>query len=442
MGTLLALAACGGDDDTQSTARTTVLPACYTPTQITGSDVDSHRCSWVHAALTLQRGLEADTPFGDAVFTSTHNSYNSRVYPGVSSRLDPNQRLSMSDQLSLDMDSIELDLHWIRHAASRGFAPVVCHGLGADQRHLGCSSFDNGLRETLDEIVVWLATPAAQGRVIWIDLDNVLDEALFPSGSQVSEEGHAQALEMLEAALGDVLYRPPGDGECHVLPLALTRQQVLDAGKQVILTSNCGTGAGWTGAIFNIRSTRTQKAHDGFAAAPACGAPGFTADDYATRHTRIWEDSTRLSALTNSSLQALTASDMREMLACGVNTVSLDQWTASDSRYPAWVWSWAEAQPQAGAGACARLGSHGRFESADCAMALRHACHDGEGWLLSDEPAHWGAAACGTPSAFAVPTSAVAQRTLTEAAAGEPVWVNYRSDATGQTWTAGEGRYR
>lgn len=437
---VLLLAACGDSSHERETGAPSAvaLPDCYDAATTTGQDVATHACSWVHGALALQRGLEADTPFGDVAFSSTHNSFNSRVYPGPSSRLDPNQFLSLSEQLALDIDSIELDVHWVYHAAAGGKAPVVCHGLGAEAHHLGCTALDNSLSDTLEELAAWLATPAAEGRVIWIDIENVLADPASGGGSTPSEAGHVQAVAELEAALGPYLYRPPTDGACHALPLVLTRAQVLAAGKRVVLTSDCGLGTAWPAAIFDIRSVRTQKANDGFAPAPDCGAPSFGAEDYATRHTRIWEDDTKLSALTDPALQPISADDLREMLGCGINTVSLDQWTADDARYPALVWSWAEHQP-AGAG-CALLDAGGHFTVADCSASHRHACHDGAGWRLGAAAGAWDEGArC--DGAFAVPASAAAQGALTQLADGEPVWVDYRSDADGRTWTAEQARY-
>jgi len=57
------------------------------------------------------------------------------------SHTDSNQQLSLSQQLDLDMRSLELDLHWIPSAGAGGSnAVVVCHGRGPDEANLGCTN--------------------------------------------------------------------------------------------------------------------------------------------------------------------------------------------------------------------------------------------------------------------------------------------------------------
>ena len=79
----------------------------------------------------FQYALGDGLPLRDAPWIGTHNSFNSATEMGPTlSDSDPNQQLSLVDQLRLDVRSLELDVHWFLNR------PVVCH---ADGDFTGCS---------------------------------------------------------------------------------------------------------------------------------------------------------------------------------------------------------------------------------------------------------------------------------------------------------------
>src|SRR3954471_23096310 len=113
--------------------------------------VSRYRRTWLHRAAGFQYRLAHSLPFLRAQWLGTHNSFNSVNDSPTISHTDSNQQLSLSQQLDVDMRALELDVHYL---PARG-AVVVCHGRGADEAHLGCTTepLFSGL---LPEIAGWL----------------------------------------------------------------------------------------------------------------------------------------------------------------------------------------------------------------------------------------------------------------------------------------------
>src|SRR5580765_5321680 len=75
--------------------------------------IDDYQTSWVHRALSLQRGLAVSAPMFEVQIPHTHNSFNSSSYSPTLTNQDPNQVYSLTDQLDMDIRAIELDVHWV-----------------------------------------------------------------------------------------------------------------------------------------------------------------------------------------------------------------------------------------------------------------------------------------------------------------------------------------
>lgn len=407
-------------------------PDCYNPDQLTATTVAAHGCTWLHTALTLQDRLDREQPLQQSLWLATHNSANSTAYPGPSSSGDPNQSLSIPDQLRLDLRGLELDVHWYPHAASGANAPVLCHALGASMNHAGCSSSDRHLREGLIEIAAFLDRPENKAVVLMVDIENQLSDFRPPNGSARNTAAHDLVAGLFETHLGSRVYRPQGGG-CQALPLALSKAEVIAAGKQIILTSDCGEGSAWPTWVYNINAVREQKANDGFNAYPDCESSFFSPEEYATRWTRLWEDTTDLGARTNASLRPMDAATLTEMIRCGVHMPSVDQLAPNDTRAQAMVWSWAPMQPRAAAQLqCAQHRADGHFEAAACTAVLPFACRTASGWVITSSTgmAGEGPAACAALSAnFDTPYTGADNQLLVNAkgAASIPaVWLAYR----------------
>ena len=129
--------------------------------------------SWVDRALNLQYQLAGDVGLRNAPFIGTHNSFNSVAEMGVTtSTSDPNQQLSIGDQLNLDVRAIELDVHWTVTPSTGQLAPVVCH---AFPNHFPCTT-EKTLGQVLDEIDGWLREPANSDQVLFLYLEDHLDD--------------------------------------------------------------------------------------------------------------------------------------------------------------------------------------------------------------------------------------------------------------------------
>lgn len=431
------------------------LTDCYQPGLTTGTGFNDHPCSWVFQAGRLQTLLTRNLPLTQTTFPATHNSFNSTAYPGLSSTGDPNHNLTLAQQLSLGMEGLELDLHWIPHLLSGNFAPVVCHGLGASMAHFGCTPQDRHLREVLTEIAAALQMPENKGRVIMLDLEDSLADFRPPNGAEPSVAGHDQAAALFEQILGPLIYKPVQpevsipEG-CTTLGIkTLSKQDVLDAGKQIILVSGCGVGGQWKKWVFQF--DRKQKANDGFDA-KTCESDYFKPEDYATRFTRLWHDSTQLGAFTNSSLKAITAEDVRAMNLCGLHQASIDRLTLGDERLAANIWSWEAGFPKRVASRqCVYQGENGRWKTGDCLTRRAYACliPGGEGWrIVPGEDrfkGEWqaGRSACKIEGGiFGLPKSAKQNAQLNVAlkkSSLKEVWLNWADG--GDTGKAGQGAY-
>ena len=386
--------------------------------------------SWVDRALDLQYGLAGDVPLRNAPFLGTHNSFNSVAEMGTTSATtDPNQQLAIVDQLDLDMRAIELDLHWTVSPSTGQLAPVVCHGF---DNHFPCTN-EKTLGPVLDEIGGWLRTPANSDQVLFLYLEDHLD----------NEAGYAAAATILQEKLGDLLYAPSAGGGCQKLPLGLTRNQILAAGKRVILVGNssCGVGAAWPSLVFNWDDHK-EIGVPTFSEFPACGG-AYTRAEFNSTQIRYYEDA-RPSMPTGVRITPRSAA---EMARCGVDLLGFDQLLPEDPRLAASVWSWAKGQP--GRGSCAvqasAAGSRATpWKTAPCGALRRPACRRGTIWILGAEAVaqNRSRAECRAHHAqFAVPrTGFEAQllRTKMVGSATRQVWLGYVKRRGG--WAALDAR--
>ena len=189
------------------------------------SQAEASHTNWVDRALNLQEDIDRDAPFSQALWIGTHNSFNARE-DGYG--LDPNQALSVTNQLRAGARYIVFDVHRV----FRGY--FLCHA-GGD--HVGCDiisdrRFGAGLRDIQDyalnhpqDVIVLKIETFLSNR--HSRFANKLNDVLGPQGA-------------------DILYRPPiqsevgaGQGEvCQFIDQAkLTKGTMLAAGKNVIVST-------------------------------------------------------------------------------------------------------------------------------------------------------------------------------------------------------------
>ena len=397
--------------------------------------VDDFQGSWTDRALDQQFDLAGDVPLRNAPWVGTHNSFNSVAEVGQAvSTYDPNQLLNLTDQLRLDIRSLELDVHWFNSPHAGGEkAPVVCHARGANQGHAGCSN-EKLLGPVLGGIARWLRRPQNRDQVLLLYLEDHLE----------NEEGFDTGAAVVENRLGGLLYRPPGTG-CTELPYELTRNEILATGAQAIAVSDCGVGTAWPGTIFSWDQHQEERPR-GITDFPECG-PDFTREEFDSSIIRYFEDRTQLTAAVGVPDDGLTPPTVAAMTRCGVDLIGMDKLQADDGRLEAAVWSWARKQP-AGRSRCAiqrgtaKPGS-ARWFTRPCTQRRRVACRKGSGWVIGGmRKAFKGGYACRRKDArYSVPrTGFEAQRlrVAMQRAGVSAVWIGYRRGSDG--WAALDAR--
>ena len=383
------------------------------------SEVNAYQSSWTHRALGLQYALAEDVPLSNAPWIGTHNSFNSTSEFPTLSNTDSNQQLSLVDQLRIDMRKLEIDVHWIPSPwAGAANAPIVCHGRGEDEFHAGCTT-ERTFAETMGPVAAWLREHPGQVLLLYVE-DHL-------GGT----EGQEATAAVLEQQFGSMIYRPKTTGTCSVLPLSLTRRDVLSAGAQVVVVSGCGAGPGWRGTVFDWNPSHVETSTHGYGA--DCAPGDFSRTTYDTKLVRYYEDSTWLSATISPGSPGyydagVTNEAAGHMVRCGVDLIDFDQ-IVPDDRLDAVVWSWARDEPRSG-GTCATQGADGRWRAGSCSRRLPAACERTDGtWTLSQAPVTFkdASSACKTSGAtFAVPRTGYENQRLRAA----------RSATTSEVWLA------
>lgn len=371
------------------------------------ADVARYEDSWVHRAIGLQRQLDEDVALQDALFPHTHNSFNSEAYTPTLSRMDHNQLLSITDQLRLDMRAIEIDVHRSVSVHDGRIGVVACHAnenaVGPAHAHVGCTT-EEPLKPYLTELRSWLDANPSQ--LVLLYLENHLED---------DPDAHAEAVANIEDELGSLVYRPSASGDCTALPIDESRAALRAGGKQVLLTGDCGTD-GWNTWVFE-RGERWDESGNDADKTFSCTADRV-ASSYGTDIIRRYEDRTWLSAMAATE-GGITASEMSDMVRCGVNLVGFDMLHPDDPRLEALVWSWAPDEPSVPG--CALQRGDGRWVTKACGERHRAACYADEMWSVTTEAVTYAEAA--DACAFAAPWNGWENGRLL--AAGGDVWVRW-----------------
>ena len=314
---------------------------------ISPADLRAYQSSWVHRALTLQRGIDLSAPLFESVVPHTHNTFNSSAYGPTLTNQDPNQVYSITDQLNMDIRLIEMDLHWVPsiygNPSTGGKWVTLCHGDSGNplKVHIGCTN-DRPFQDGLAEVKAWLA--AHPGEFLVVYLENQL------SGDPA---GHQLAGRLINAAVGSIVDRPTTP--CAPMDWSRSRASMLAVGTRVAFVGNCdkdnGLGTAWAGVV-HARGPRWDESGgpDGYDGKTCAADEGKHA---AGVFRRYFEDSTWLAAMVGSNgatdslggTTTISAAQTAAMVRCGVNIIGFDQLTPTDPRLAALVWSWAPNEP-------------------------------------------------------------------------------------------------
>ena len=389
---------------------------------------------WRIKALRLQNKIDNQELLGNALFVGTHNSYNAKEYSTAFSYLDPNHKMSLYDQLDAGMVALEIDVHKFTKANSFWVWEwdselMLCHG---QSNHTGCSTYDRSFIEGLAEIELWLKGNSED--VIFIYIEDHMDG------------DYDHAISFIEETIGDYVYRPTGNSGCEGMPMDVSKQDILNSGKQVILwgagdvcsassewQSIAFGGSGWNGA--NVEEARV-------------GICETSSDD---QWLRYFEDRTGMSYIwgASDSDENIESDDMHAMYACGANFIGLDMLGYGDTdRISGAIWSWNDNEPNDSGGNedCAMQRSDGRFNDSNCANTLNFACENENGdWYITDTAGAWneGFDACSDETngqyTFSVPTNYLENQKLLTAkvnAGANSAWMFYSDLAEEGNWVA------
>ncbi|WP_189388224.1 phosphatidylinositol-specific phospholipase C domain-containing protein [Bacterioplanes sanyensis] len=367
--------------------------------------------SWVGKALSQQRMLDDDSPLAENNILGTHNSYNSEAYRNATRYLDPQQKVTIAEQLSLGARFIELDVHWTAHTHGWpwewGTDLLLCHsGIGEEwgDLHVGCSLTDRRVSEGLAEVKNWL--------------NNNPQEVIILYFEDHSDGNHQKLVELLNNSIGDKIY---ASGGCKDIPNALTENQVRQAGKQVVF---------WKDGGCSDNNAMQQLAFTGLGDID-----------------RAWEDRTGVGAIgaifTGGKVKRIEAADVRQLYKNGGNIVNLDDIHHDDDRLAAAVWSWDVNEPNNynGNQHCAVQWQNGRWDDTECNKEHFFACvNSSNQWQVSSWQGRWhqGAQACqqlGNDYQFAAPTNSKDNQALIDARGGiSHVWLNASDQHSEGRW--------
>ncbi len=399
---------------------------------VSASDVSNYMQTWEYKALQLQSKIDLYAPMGKSSFITTHNSYNAGVYSQNGSYIDPNQQISLYDQLQIGVRALELDVHYT--FSSSGFWPwewkfseelKLSHANGDTGTHPNDRFFTQGLWEIRN----WLNNNPTEVVILYLE-DHM-------------EGKYDKAISEMNGIIGDLVYKPNG---CQSLPMDISKADVLTENKQILLIGgNCAT-SNWSNYVFNGHFSSTESLEN-FQPYPVCTAGNKDADYIQSHLVRIYEDSTVLSSIFGDPGPPITASDAAAMAKCGIGAIGLDQITPYDSRLIAQIWSWGENEPNnAGGEDCAAQRSDGRFNDLPCGLYRHVACQNPNTaeWFITSGTYTWDAAASAVESefpgqglVFAVPVNGYENAKLQDLKTGRgisDVWLNYSDKDSENDW--------
>ncbi|HVG58586.1 MAG TPA: RICIN domain-containing protein [Hyalangium sp.] len=417
--------------------------------------------AWATNALRLQRELQAGLPLNQLTLLGGHNAFNNRNdgYSRGGEQWE-NQIYSATDQLRMGIRTLSLDVHWFNEALR------LCHGMdvriadhipGAPEEwvvhHAGCSPWDRPYFQIIEELNQWLRKPENSQEVVFLELETYTD-------------GHnAELIAPIQAYVADLVFRPsmmpteaafPDSAETRLPSLNEIRAQ----GKRLVIIGGNDLGNDLFIPSLPSGPAWPSGGAKNFVASP-CGYVNngsFTPIDptyqNTTRRNVVSEDSTvyelevlgyqfKLYWNGPESIGVITHEKLRELTACNVTGISLDQVTPGKIQHA--IWSWDVNQPSNSNNEdCAAMLESGRWSATSCGAVRRFACRHSEDtsdWRVTTAAGEWqqGVSQCASEYPgyqFAVPRTGYENQRLAAAAQGENVWLYLNDTAVEGVWSS------
>lgn len=395
-----------------------------------GTD-EAYLDSWTVTALRHQNRIDRNVPLKLAVLPHTHNSYNSEAYMTTTRYLDPNQRISVLNQLNIGIRALELDVHWEKKS-NGNYDVILCHNGGQGI----CSPYDRVLGEALEEIKFWFSVSEHKANdVVLITFEDHLD-------------GHyAEAVAYIEQYIGGLVFKPGSCTSFSDLYSHVTKADILESGKNIVLINSSSTSCakgGYGSYVYRGNWSGSVK-HETFVGYPTCSDGSKNITTILGGYYRSYNDGTIIGQdYLHDPLH--TVASVEALVSCGVNSPGPEPMDWNSSWHAAQIWSWATDEPNDSNGEdCAISRSDGRFNDVPCTNSYRYACqHKNDlSWKITSSSGPWtgGTTACtsqfGSNYEFGVPANGYFNNTLRDAktaAGASTVYLRYSDRATEGIW--------
>jgi hypothetical protein len=399
---------------------------------------------WGKRALDIQNQIDHAAPFTDTTWVGTHNSFNAYEWDPAY-KVDPNQKNRPKEQMSHGARELTFDVYWSQEGLNEGRF-LMCHGT--------CSLGEKQFRDGLDEIRDWL-NDGRPDAVILLKIEvnkSMLDDKFSKFANQ------------LEGSIGGKIYKPShhgvADGCAGLNPAKITKQQVLDAGKNVIVISTSEHGCPkngkfneWIFSGFHFNDGSKAKKFERPKSVSACRS--FEEQHGDQRMMRLHDGATWRSIGDGDDGMELRPDRVDPYLECGLNVLELFNYNGqgADTSRP-WlkpqdlVWSWRQGQPDNAQGKehCAVNHRDGDFTDDPCDAVHPFACRTATGgWKVSTKEGRFdeGESVCkeefGADAEFAAPVNSRQNQTLVTAkklAGKHDAWIDYQDRSMEGHWVA------
>jgi len=395
---------------------------------------------WGKRALRLQNQIDNAAPFPDTMWVGTHNSFNAAAWDSAYNA-DPNQKNKPEDQLRHGVREIVFDVHW----SSATTSMLLCHGK--------CSGGEKTFRQGLDEIRDWL-DDGNRDEVVMLKIEAT-------KGSL--DDKFSKLANQLEGAIGARIYKPSHHGVasgCDGLnPSKVSKQAILDAGKNVIVLSTPEKGCPsngnfneWIFSGFKFDDGTSRLKFDKPTSPSDCET--IEAASGSQHMLRLFDSATWHSIADGSNgTVEIRQGNVASYMACGLNVFEMFNFNGENAATTRpWlkpqdlVWSWRTGEPNNANGQehCAVSASDNRFNDVACNETHWVACRNQSGdWKVTGSGAQFkdGDARCkadfGSSYSFAVPVNAREYKRLldTRRPTGD-VWLNYQDLSMEGQWIA------
>lgn len=396
---------------------------------------------WGKRALRLQNQIDNAAPFHDTMWVGSHNSFNAQEWDGAYN-YDPNQKNKPKEQMDHGVREVVFDVYW----SSATTSMLLCHGT--------CSGSEKTFREGLDQIRDWLDDGNS---------DEVVMLKVEATKSSIDDK-FSKFANQLEGALGARIYKPSHHGissGCEGIdPTTISKQAILDAGKNVIVISTpergCPDNGGFNEWVFSgfryIQGDLTVHT-DKFDKGKSPSDCETIKAQYPTHMQRQFDSATWLNlADGDKGTVEIRDGNVNGYMECGLNVFEMFNFNGANATTTRpWlqpqdlVWSWRSGEPNNSGGDedCAVSGDDNRFNDRVCSERHAFACRNTDGvWQVTGGYGTFseGDAACkklGGTYSFAAPVNARQNKQLLSVKkTGDVVWLNYQDLSMEGQWIA------